>query len=142
MDENALTGQVVANFRRVYNRLGSGLPERPYVRALAYECSKAGLLVEREAAISIYYEGIEIGRYRADLVVEGQLIVEAKACDLVPEHGRQILTYMRCSVIELGLLLSFGSKPTIKRFVFRNGAKPGLASLVKQTRPGEAPMQF
>ena len=128
MDENELTSRVIACFRRVYNYLGGGLPERPYVRALAYECTRNGLSVEREAPITIYYDRIEIGRYRADLLVEGRLIVEAKACDLLPEHGRQVLTYMRCSRVEMGLLLSFGSRPRIKRFVFRNDLKPGIVT--------------
>lgn len=83
-------------------------------------------MVEREASITIHYNGIEIGRYRADLLVEGRLIVEAKACDLMPIHSRQLLTYLRCSRVELGLLLSFGERPTIKRFVMRNEMKPGL----------------
>lgn len=126
MDDNVLSGRVIPCFRRVYNTLGPGLPERPYVRALAWECTNSGLLVEREAAITIYYNGIEIGRYRADLLVEGRLIVEAKACDLSPMHIRQVLTYLRCSRIETGLLLSFGEKPTIRRFVMRNEMKPGL----------------
>jgi GxxExxY protein len=78
MDENELTRRVIACFRRVYNCLGGGLPERPYVRALAYECTRNGLSVERESPITIYYERIEIGRYRADLLVEDRLIVEAR----------------------------------------------------------------
>lgn len=126
MDDNVLSGRVIPCFRRVYNTLGPGLPERPYVRALAWECENSGLMVEREASITIHYNGIEIGRYRADLLVEGRLIVEAKACDLMPIHSRQLLTYLRCSRVELGLLLSFGERPTIKRFVMRNEMKPGL----------------
>jgi GxxExxY protein len=127
VDDSALTGQVIPCFRRVYNTLGPGLPERPYVRALAWECTNSGLLVEREAGITIHYNGVEIGRYRADLLVEGRLIIEAKACDLLPVHSRQVLTYLRCSRIETGLLLSFGEKPSIRRFVMQNDLKPGLA---------------
>jgi GxxExxY protein len=122
IDED-LTRTVIGSFYKVVNTLGSGLPEAPYVAALAHECAKRGLQVDCEFPIAVHYDGIIVGSYRADLLIEHRLIVEAKACPIVEEHRKQLLTYLRCSRVELGLLLSFDVKPVVKRFIFRNSLK-------------------
>ena len=126
-DEDWLTGLVIGSAHRVFNTLGGGLPEVPYVGALAYECEKLGLAVDREWRIAVHYEGIVVGNYRADLLIAGELIVEVKACPLHSEHHRQVITYLRCSRMERALLIGFDDRPIVKRFVFRNELKPWLA---------------
>jgi GxxExxY protein len=122
--DEPLTRIVIAAFFAVYNKLGYGFLENVYVGALEHECRKRGLRVEREVPIAVYYDGIIVGTYRADLLIEGRLVVEVKACS--NPHGkyaRQLLNYLRCTNLELGLLLYFGEKPAMRRFIHRNGLK-------------------
>jgi len=121
--DEGLTRIVIGCAHRVYNILGPGLPESVYVSALAIECQKQGLHVAREYPIAVYYDGVVVGSYRADLLVERRLIVEAKACPFHESHGKQLLTYLRCSDVELGLVISFDPKPHVKRFIMRNAVK-------------------
>ena len=121
--DEGLTRIVIGCAHRVYNILGPGLPESVYVGALAIECQKQGLHVAREYPIAVYYDGVVVGSYRADLLVERRLIVEAKACPIHESHGKQLLTYLRCSDVELGLVISFDPKPDVKRFIMRNAVK-------------------
>ena len=99
-----------------------GLLEDPYERFLAREIAKRGLFVERQKAFPVEYDGytVEIA-YRADLVVEGKVIVEVKAVEkLIAIHDHQILTYMFFSRCPTGLLFNFHAFPFaekgIKRF--------------------------
>ena len=141
--ENQLTGLVIACVHRVFNTLGPGLPEGPYAGALAHECRKHGLLVQREVPIAVTYDGVIVGTFRADLVINRALLVELKACRLVPEHRAQTLTYLRCSTVEIALLVSLDDRPVVKRFVIRNPLKPllrsrgGIAAQAFDTEPAE-----
>ena len=121
--DEELTRTVISCAHRVYNILGPGLPEAVYVAALEVECRRRGLHVAREYPVAVYYDDVVVGSYRADLLIERRLIVEAKACPLHEAHGKQVLTYLRCSDVELGLLISFDPKPLVKRFIMRNGIK-------------------
>lgn len=138
IDEN-LTGTVIGASHRVFNVLGPGLPESVYVGALKLECEKRGLHVAREYPIAVYYDDVIVGSYRADLLVERRLIVEVKACPYHDAHGAQALTYLRCSEIELGLVISFDTKPLVKRFIMRNGVKRHLSILASGPRDSRAP---
>jgi GxxExxY protein len=122
--DEPLTRIVIAAFFAVYNKLGFGFLENVYVGALEHECRKRGLRVEREVPIAVYYDGIIVGTYRADLLIEGRLVVEVKACSTPHgKYARQLLNYLRCTDLELGLLLYFGEKPHVRRFIHRNGLK-------------------
>jgi GxxExxY protein len=122
--DEPLTRTVIGRYYTVYNRMGHGFLENPYVGALEHECRKAGLHVEREVPVAVHYDGIIVGSYRVDLLVEGRLILEIKAAVRVTdEHVAQLLNYLRCTDIELGLLLNFGPKPAFKRCIYRNSLK-------------------
>ena len=121
--DEELTGSVIRCAHTVFNVLGPGLPEAVYVGALTHECDKHGLRVAREFPIAVIYDGIIVGSYRADLLIERRLIVEVKACPLHDAHRAQVLTYMKCSDVEVALLISFDPKPHVQRFVMRNGIK-------------------
>lgn len=100
--------------------------ENPYVGALQFELSDRGLRVEREVPIAVDYKGRIVGSYRADLIVEGRLLLEIKADpSLTGVHERQVRNYLRCSGIELGLLLVFGIKPEFRRFLYTREMKRG-----------------
>ena len=134
--EEDLTRRVIGCAYRVYNVLGSGLPESVYVGALAHECEKNGMLAQREFPIAVHYDGVIVGAYRADLLIDRRLIIEVKACPLHPSHHAQVLTYVRCSDVEVALLISFDHKPQVKRFLMRNAVKPLLrVPEVQESRP-------
>jgi GxxExxY protein len=94
--------------------------EKVYENALAHRLRKQGLRVEQQFALPVYDEdGTLVGDYLADLFVEGQLIVELKACKaLADEHIAQALGYLRASGVEHGLLINFGApKLQVKKLV-------------------------
>ena len=66
--------------------------------------------------IKVLYDGVIIGEYFADVLVDGKVILEIKAAKtLLNEHESQLLNYLKATNIEVGLLLNFGPKPEIKR---------------------------
>jgi GxxExxY protein len=80
---------------------------------LAHELRKAGFSVVQQRPFSVTYDGIVVGEYRADPVVDASLIVEVKAARAIdPTHEAQLLNYLRASQPGIGLLLNFGA-PTI-----------------------------
>ena len=119
-----LTGQVIGVFYQVYNELGHGFLESVYENAMEIALSSANLHVKRQFPLPVFFRGLQIGDFRADLLVEEAVIVEVKAArSLEPVHEAQLLNYLRASQLEIGLLLNFGPEPQIKRFVFSNDRK-------------------
>jgi GxxExxY protein len=113
-----LTGLIIRAFYDVYNEIGPGFNEAPYSRAMAVALQYFGVPFEREVRYPIVYRGVEVGIYRADLVVADTLIVELKCADRISrEHIRQTLFYLKASHLSLGLLLNFGITPETKRVV-------------------------
>lgn len=116
-----ITELIIHAYFQVYNQLGYGFLEKIYERAMIIEMAKLGLKCEQQKNIKVYYEGIEIGDYYADIVVEECVIVELKAVETVaPEHEVQLVNYLKSTELEVGLLLNFGPKPQFKRRVFSN----------------------
>ena len=77
--------------------------------------------------MSVFYRGVEVGRFRADQVVGGEVLVELKAADrLVREHEQQVMNYLHATKLEVGMLLNFGPKPSFKRFILTNTHKKHL----------------
>jgi len=122
MLDKELTGLVLKCAFKVHSNLGPGLLESVYQHCLAYEMSRAGLAIEMERPLPVIYEGVKLNcGYRLDLVVENRLILEIKSVDgLAPIHFAQVLTYLKISGFELGLLLNFNvesMKNGIRRIV-------------------------
>ena len=116
-----LTSEIIKRFYVVYNVLGYGFLEKVYEKALKFELEKAGLVVERQKPINVYYETELVGEYFADLLVENKVIIELTASESIcEEHENQLINYLKATEIEVGLLLNFGKKPEIKRKVFSN----------------------
>ena len=110
MNENEIGSIIVDAALELHRDLGPGLLETVYEVTLARALAQRGLRVERQVPISIEYRGqvFEEG-FRADLVVEGCVIVELKSVERVsPAHKKQLLTYLRLSGLKLGYLLNFG----------------------------------
>lgn len=110
MTENELGSVIVDRAVRLHMALGPGLLETVYEVLLAHELQKAGLRVERQVAVPVEYDGIRFEEgFRADLIVEGKVIVELKSIEnLNNAHKKQVLTYLRLTNLKLGYLLNFG----------------------------------
>jgi GxxExxY protein len=93
----------------VHRRLGPGLLESAYEESLAHELSLQGLRFERQRVVPLEYKGMKVECvYRLDLVVEEAIIVEVKCVDrILPIHQAQLLTYLRLTSLEAGLLVNF-----------------------------------
>lgn len=124
-----VTEKILKAYFTVYRTLGYGFVEKVYRNALAYEGQKLGMKVEVEKRILVYYEGVVVGEFYADLVFDNVVIVEIKTLEaLLPEHEAQLLNYLKATLIEVGLLLNFGPKVEYKRKVFDNLRKRGVSS--------------
>ncbi|HTI81873.1 MAG TPA: GxxExxY protein [Acetobacteraceae bacterium] len=117
-----LTERVIGLAIEVHRELGPGLLESVYEECLCYELSEVGVPVQRQVKVPIVYRGrvLDDG-FRADIVVNDELIVEIKAVECVlPVHEAQVLTYLRLTRYRVGLLMNFNAlrlKDGLKRFV-------------------------
>jgi GxxExxY protein len=119
-EEDGLAKRVLDEAFRLHTELGPGLLESVYEQVLAARLRKAGLQIETQKSISIVVDDLRIPEaFRADLVVEGKLIVELKSVEeMKPVFAKQLLTYLRLSGLKLGLLLNFGA-PSLKNGIER-----------------------
>jgi GxxExxY protein len=104
-----LTQEIIAAAIAVHRALGPGLLESAYEACLSYELGKMGLRVERQKAVPLIYEAVHLDcGFRADLVVEGRVILEVKCKDaLHPVDHAQLLSHLRLLDIQVGLLINF-----------------------------------
>ena len=89
--------------------MGPGLLESVYLTCLCYELKKAGLMVEREKMVPLYYEGVKLDQsYRLDLLVQQKIIVEIKSVESITGvHKAQLLSYLKLTDSPIGLLINF-----------------------------------
>lgn len=117
----ALTAQIIKGFFEVYNELGFGFLESAYQNALPIALRELNLHCQREVSLPVKFRGITVCEYRADLIVNKHVIVETKAATKIhPIHELQLLSYLKATNLEVGLLLNFGPKPEFKRLVNSN----------------------
>ena len=104
---------------KIHRELGPGLLESVYEAVLAREIGNRGVKVDRQVPVAIEYDGLAFAEgFRADLLIDDNLIVEVKSADRIqPVHGKQLLTYLRLTQQPLGLLMNFGAE------TFREGLK-------------------
>ena len=117
---NQVTERIIGCAFKVANTLGVGFLEKVYENALAYELRKAGLAVEQQKPISVYYDGVVVGEYVVDILVKNanvSVLVELKAVKQLNDiHMAQCLNYLKASNMKLCLLINFGApKVEIKR---------------------------
>ena len=113
-----LTRSIIGCAFEVINELGSGFLESVYEKAMMIALSDAGLSVECQKPIKVFFREKPVGDYFADLLVEEKVVVELKVVKaLVPEHAAQTINYLNATGIQVGLLINFG-RPTLefKRF--------------------------
>jgi len=104
-----LTDRIIGSALVVHRALGPGLLEGAYRACLAHRLRSDGLEVQQEVPIPLKFEAVELDiSYRADLIVEGKVLLELKAVQQIgPLHESQPLTYLKLSGIRVGLLLNF-----------------------------------
>ena len=117
MEINEITEKVIGSAFIVSNTLGSGFLEKVYENALTHELRKTGLSLEQQYGIPVYYDGVVVGDYVADLLVEDGVVVELKSVKSLDEiHMAQALNYLKATGLLICLLINFGRpKIEIKR---------------------------
>ncbi len=138
---NQLTEQIIGAAITVHREKGPGLLESAYEVCLAYELESIGLHLVRQVAIPLVYKGITLDTaFRADLIVENRVLVELKALEsILPVHKAQLLSYIRETGHEVGLLINFHVPKLVDgitrvindRFVSGNSA----TSVLRQSGP-------
>jgi len=109
MVEDPLTEKIIRCAFTVYNTLGAGFLESVYKKAMAIELHKAKLPFIVEAPIEVYYEGTMVGFFFADVIVNGQVILELKAIEGINKvHEIQLVNYLKATNTPIGLLINFG----------------------------------
>ena len=122
-----LTERIIGIFYDIYNTLGYGFLERVYQNAMMIRLRKAGFSVLAQHPIHVHFDGVLVGEYFADMVVDDKVILELKANQqLTTEHQAQLLNYLKATSYEVGLLLNFGARPEIIRKAYDNHRKPNL----------------
>ncbi len=118
-DINQLTERIIGAAMRVSTILGPGFLEKPYENALVYELKKNGLVVEQQKPVEIFYEGIEVGNYVLDVLVDERVVLELKSCKAIdPVHVAQTINYLKATGFKIGLIFNFGNaKLQLKRLV-------------------------
>ena len=120
MTENEIGTIVVGSAIAVHRELGPGLLEAVYEVILARELQDRKLVIDRQVPVAIHYKGIRFDEgFRADMVVEGKVIVEVKSVERIDDiHRAQLLNYLRISGIRVGLLINFAkTKLEYERFI-------------------------
>ena len=104
---------------QIHKDLGPGLLENAYEALMEEALKQAGLNVRRQVAITMNYKGVLVeNAFKIDLLVEEQIVLELKSIErLAPVHGKQVLTYLRLTNLQLGLLMNFGQA------IFKDGLK-------------------
>lgn len=114
-----ITETIIGCAYTVQSKLGSGFLEKVYENALFHELGKHGIEVVQQHAIKVNYDGIVVGDYVADLLVENEVLVELKAVKVLDEiHRAQCMNYLTATGKTVCLLINFGSpKLEVKRIV-------------------------
>jgi len=120
LEHRDITEQIIGASFEVFRELGYGFLERVYQQAMKVELELRGLKAEIEADIQVQYKNHVVGNYRADIVVNGCILVELKVSPAIDSRGEaQLLNELKATGIKIGLLLNFGKqKAEFKRFVF------------------------
>jgi GxxExxY protein len=119
-----LTNKVLRVFYGVYNELGHGFLESVYHEAMRIALQQEGMQVGTQVPIPVYFRGHQIGTFKADLIVNDRVLIELKSLSVLDRSCEaQVLHYLQATHLEVALLLNFGPRPAIKRFILNNEKK-------------------
>ena len=131
MDHEELSYKIIGCAFTVYKQLGFGFLESVYRKAMVIELSKSHLKVEEEKTLQVYYDGIVVGNFLADLFVEDTVVVELKSVqNTVEGHEVQLVNYLNGLKKEIGLLINFGPSGVQVKRKFRTSAEKGMDSVL------------
>jgi len=126
--QSELTGKILGAFFQLYKELGFGFSEKVYESALEVLLIELGMVTERQKEICVYYHGKIVGDYRADMIINGVVLLEIKSVEkLIDAHDAQLLNYLKATEIEVGLLLNFGRQAEFHRKIYDNPRKGSLS---------------
>jgi GxxExxY protein len=109
VEHEDLTRKIIGCAYAVFNKLGFGFLESVYRKAMVIELGKAGIKVEEERPITVYYDEYVVGKFSADLYVEETVVVELKSVqNMVRDHEVQLVNYLKGTKKDIGLLINFG----------------------------------
>lgn len=124
-----VTYRVIGAFFGVYRELGWGFLERVHHHAMLVALAEVGARVLSEVALPVHFRGVLVGEYRADLIVDGAVVVEVKTSEsIAPPHRAQVLNYLKASMYDCALLLNFGPRPQFERLVLTADRKAARRS--------------
>jgi GxxExxY protein len=105
----AITDGIIGAAMKVHTALGAGCLESTYDVCLRYQLDRDGLKFSHQVRLPIVYQGVQLeSAYRIDFIVEECVVVELKAVEkLLPLHLAQMLTYLKLSTLQLGLIINF-----------------------------------
>ncbi|NQV28774.1 MAG: GxxExxY protein [Rhodopirellula sp.] len=107
---NSLTEKIIGCAFKVSNTLGPGFLEKVYENALAHELRKTGLEFRQQHPVNVLYDGIVVGEFLVDLLIDEQVVIELKAAkNLDDAHLAQCLNYLKATGLPLCLLINFGT---------------------------------
>jgi GxxExxY protein len=114
--DKEITERIIGCAFTVHSKLGAGFLEKVYENALAIELRKNGLAVQQQVPITVQYDGLPVGEYFADILVENKIICELKAnLAIAPEHEVQLVNYLAATGFDIGLLINFGRSVHVRR---------------------------
>jgi len=105
-----LTEKIIEACFEVMNELGAGFLESVYERSLLLALREKGLSAESQVPLKVMFRGAVVGDFFADIVVEGNVIIELKTTRaLLPEHQAQVINYLKATGVDIALLVNFGN---------------------------------
>jgi GxxExxY protein len=103
-----VTGQIIGCAIEVHKALGPGLKEKVYENALCDVLNRKNIAFTTERTLPVTFEGVKVGSYRPDMIVENTVVVEIKSADrIIPLFTSQLVTYLRVTQLHVGLILNF-----------------------------------
>ena len=130
--DDPLTQVIIGLAMKVHRVLGPGFLESVYRKALLIELRKAGLRAEEEKRISFFYEGLSVGDFAADILVEDKVVLELKAVEVLSKaHEVQTVNYLTATGLDIGLSINFGSERLQfkRKFRQRKGAQQDIQEI-------------
>jgi len=123
-----ITEKIIGCAYKVGSKLGIGFLEKCYENGLAHELRKAGLHVEQQIPIKVMYDGIVVGEYVADLLIEGKILIELKAIKALDTvHVAQCINYLAATNLPVCLLINFGRRVEVKRIAGPTLSSPSVS---------------
>jgi GxxExxY protein len=122
-----LSQKIIKVFYQVHSELGYGFSEKVYQKAFGLALREAGMKVDEQIPIKVYFHSQLAGEFFADMIINNLILQELKSSgSILEKHEAQLLNYLKASEIEVGYVMNFGKSASFKRKVFDNDRKGSL----------------